>query len=55
MAVKSNHAIAIMTVSDWLKNVVPGIQAMRSKTNCTLYAQFFPHFEQAQGNNCKEF
>ena len=40
MIVESNYAIAIATLSDWLKRLAPGFQPMRSKTktNCTMYA-----------------
>ena len=56
MTVESNYAIAIATRSDWLKNLAPVFQPMRSETNtnCSLYARFFPRFEQVTGN-CSEF
>jgi len=43
----SDHAIAISTVRDWLKNRTPVFQPMRSKnkTSRTSYAWFFPRFE----------
>ena len=49
MTVQSEYAIAIATLSDWLKNVVPFLQLMRS--NRTLYARLFPRFEQVTGNS----
>ena len=49
MTVQSEYAIAIATLSDWLKNVVPFFQLMRS--NLTLYARLFPRFEQVTGNS----
>ena len=39
MTVESNYAIMIATPSDWLKNLAPGFQAMRSNTNHNLYMQ----------------
>ena len=54
MSVESNYAIAITMLSDWLKNLGPVFQPMRSKTktktNGTLYAQFFPHVQKVSGN-----
>ena len=49
---KVNYSIVIATLSDWLKNLVPEFQPMKSKTktNRTLYAQFFPRFKQVTGN-----
>ena len=40
MTVKSNYVIAIDTLSDWLKRLVPVFQPMRSKTktNRAMYA-----------------
>ena len=40
MAVESDRAIAIATLSDWIKNLAPDFQPMRSKTkpNRSLYA-----------------
>ena len=52
MTVKGHYAIAIGAPSDWLKNVVPVFQLMRSKTNCTLYARFFPRFEHVTTGIC---
>ena len=49
MTVQSEYAIAIATLSDWLKNVVPFFQLMRS--NRTLYARLFSRFEQVTGNS----
>ena len=48
MSVESNYMIA--TLSDWLKSLAPVSQPIRSKTNRTLYARFFPRFEQVTGN-----
>jgi len=52
MTVESNYMIAIVTLRDWLKRVVPVFQPMRSrsKTNRTMYASFFPRFERVIGN-----
>jgi len=52
MTVGSYYAIAIATLSDWLKNLAPVFQPMRSKTktNRCLYGRFFPRFEQVSGN-----
>ena len=38
MIVKINNAIAIATLSDWLKSLAPVFQPVRSKTNRTLLA-----------------
>ena len=40
----NDYAIAIATISDWLKNLAAVFQPMRSrtKTNRTLFARFFP-------------
>ena len=40
MTVESNYVIAIAKLSDWLKNLAPVFQPMRSKTktNRTMYA-----------------
>ena len=56
MTVESNYAIAIATLSDWLKSNAPVFQPIRSKTkiNRTLYARFFPRFEQVT-DYCEEF
>ena len=40
MTVKSNNALAIAAVSDWIKNLAPVFQPMRSETNRTTYALF---------------
>ena len=45
MIVESNNAIAIATLSDWLKALMLLFQAIRSKTNTTLHARFFPRFD----------
>jgi len=47
MAVESNTAIAIATLSDWLKTLTPHFQAMRAKTqtNRILYARFLARIE----------
>ena len=44
MTVQSEYAIAIATLSDWLKNLAPFFHLMRS--NLTLCARLFPRFEQ---------
>jgi len=56
MSAKNSYAIAIVTLSDWLKNRAPVFQPMRSqiKTKRTFYERFFPRFEKITGN-CKEF
>ena len=36
MTVESNYAIAIATLSDWLKNIAPIFQSMRSKTKIKI-------------------
>ena len=55
MTVKSNYVIAIATLCDWLKNLAPVFQPMRSKTksktNCTFYAPPFSRFERGRGNS----
>ena len=52
MTVISSQAIAISTLSDWVKNLMPVFQPLRSKTktNRSLYAQFFLRFEEVTGN-----
>ena len=42
MTVENNYAIAIATLSDWLKSLAPVFQSMRSKTktNRTLYTLY---------------
>jgi len=52
MTVVSNYTIAIATLSDWLKNISPIFQPMRSrsKTNRTWYARFFRRFDQITGS-----
>ena len=50
MTVESNFVIAIATLSDWLKRLAPVFQPMRTKTNRTMYASFFPRFERVTGN-----
>ena len=56
MTVESNSTIEIATFSDLLKNLEPLFQPMRSKTktktktNRTLYARFFPGFDQVTGD-----
>ena len=52
MTVESNYVIAIATLSDWLKRLAPVFQPMRmkTKTNRTMYAWFFPRFERVTGN-----
>ena len=57
MTVESNYAIAIATLSDWLTNLAPVFQPVfqpmrgKTKTNRSLYAQFFLRFEQVTRNN----
>ena len=53
MTVESALTIEIATVSDWLKNLTPVFHPMRSKTktNRTLYARFFPRFEQVTSDS----
>ena len=48
MTVESNYAIAIPSLSDWLKNLALVFQPMKSKTktNCTMYTRFFSRFGQ---------
>ena len=41
MIVERNNTIAITTLSDWFKNLAPVFQPIKTKTNRTLYAQFF--------------
>ena len=53
MTVESNYVIAIAMLSDWLKRVAPVFQPMRSKTNRTMYAGFFPPFARVT-DDCKE-
>ena len=56
MKVESNYAIAIATLSDWLKRLAPVFQPMRSKnkTSCTPYAFFFRALSELQiiARNC---
>ena len=56
MTDESNYSIAFAPLSDWPKNLALVFRPMRgkSKTNRTLYARFYPRFEQVAGN-CKEF
>ena len=54
MTVESNYAMAVATLCDWLKNLAPVFQPMRSKTNCTFYALLLPRSEPGTGN-CFEF
>ena len=51
MNVESYHTIAIATLNDWLKNLAPVFQPMRSKTktNRTLNGRLFPCFKQVAG------
>ena len=61
MTVENNYAIAIATLSDWLKRLVLVFQPMRSKTktNITMYTSFFPRFERVTvtivSRNCDWF
>ena len=52
MLVESNYVIAIAALSDWLKRLAPVFQPMRikTKTNHTMYAWYFPRFERVTGN-----
>ena len=52
MTDECNYAIAIATLGDWFKNLVPVCQPMRrnTKTNRHLHARFFPRFEQVTWN-----
>ena len=50
MTVESNYVTTIATLSDWRKRLVPVFQPMRSKTNGTMHAWFFPRFERVTGN-----
>ena len=49
MIVERNDAIAIVTLCDWLENLTPVFQPMRSKTKTYrlvhLVAAIFPRFE----------
>ena len=56
MTVESNYAIAIATLSDWLKRLAPVFQPMRSKTKTsrTTWAGFFPRFKRV-ADNCDWF
>ena len=57
MTVESNYAIAIATLSDWLKRLAPVFQPMKSKTKTsrTTYARFFPSELQIIARNCGWF
>ena len=52
MTVENAYVITIATLIDWLKNLRPAFRPMRSKTksNRTLYAWFFPSYQQVTGN-----
>ena len=52
MTVESNHAIAVATLGDWFKSLVPAYQPMKrkAKTNHDLHAWYFQHFEQVTWN-----
>ena len=52
MTVESNYSIAMAALSDWLKNLVPVFQPMKSETkvNPTFYGRFFPRFVLVAGN-----
>ena len=52
MTVESNYSIAMASLSDWLKNLVPVFQPMKSETkvNRTFYGRFFPRFVLVAGN-----
>ena len=56
MIVESNYAIAIATLSDWLKNLPPVYEPMKSKTktNRDLHARFSSRFGQVRWK-CYEF
>ena len=53
MTVEINDVIAIATLNDWRKRLPPVFQPMRikTKTNRTMYAWFFPRFERVTGSN----
>ena len=57
MTVENNYVIAIATLSDLLERLAPVFQPMKikTKTNRTMYARFFPRYEQVTGNcyNCR--
>ena len=55
--VESNRAIAVATFAHWLKNFAPVFQSMRSKskTNRTLDARLFPHFEEFEVTGNRTF
>ena len=54
MTVESNYVIAIAALCDWLKNLAPVFQPMKSKaktkTNCTFWVLRFLLFEPGRGN-----
>ena len=50
MTVESNYVIAIATLSDWLKNLPPFFQLMRTKTNGAMHVRYLPRFEQGIRN-----
>ena len=52
MTVEKKYAIAIAMLCDWLKNLAPLFQPLRrkTKTNRTLYARFFPCFDEIAWN-----
>ena len=54
MTVESNYVIVFAALCDWLKNLAPVFQPMKSKnktkTNCTFCVLPFPLFEPGGGN-----
>ena len=48
----NDYVITIATLSDWLKRLAPVFQPIRikTKTNRTMYAWFFPRYERVTGN-----
>ena len=56
MTAESNYMIMIATLSDWCKSLLPVFQPIgsKTKTNRTLYTQFFPCLEQVT-SNCEVF
>lgn len=52
MTVESMYDIVIATLSNWLKNLAPVFQPLRSKakTSRTFCARFLSLFEQVTGN-----
>lgn len=53
MTFESMYDIVIATLSNWLKNLAPVFQPLRSiaKTSRTFYARFLSLFEQARNSD----